>query len=330
MELQSLCKYFSSSPEVLTGIFGNRKIRFTQPWGLNDPLEGAPSARFQRPGTDTLYQLDGVTYPSEQLFYRIQVIEAAVNSFGMLSLTKIPDSFDMWALYGDGHRGFLIEFAEDFNEKPCMRARDGGVYPVEPVDYVETYEIDPDDLYDGQTINHQALIRSVFLRKVKRWDREREFRIVRPLTDCADYTRVAGFQTSYRDGRVYLFDLDPGCIASVTFGAHMSSEAKRYVYSQVQGTGIELFQACLCLGLKDDAGHQGRLVLAHMDEFGAPERVLDSPPHHFSALDGDPREEKRTQTINTLAELPYYGRFRGVVERFSETMGARDSRNSQC
>jgi hypothetical protein len=73
------------------------------------------------------------------------------------------------------------------------------------------------------------------------------------------------------------------------------------------------------------------LVLAHIDEFGAPEIVLDSPPHHFSALNGDPREEKRTQTIDTLAELPYYGRFRGAVERFrDDTIGARVSRNSQC
>lgn len=322
MKLRSFCKYFNSSQEVRIGVFEKRKIRFTQPWGLNDPLEGTPAIRFKRPDANVFYKLNGITYPSEQLFYRVQILEAAVNSFGMLSLTNIPDSFEMWALYADGHRGFVVEFAESFNERPCMRARDGGIYSVEPVDYVDDYAIDPDDLYDGERLSHEALIRSVFLRKTKRWEHEREFRVVRPLTDCPAYTSTVGYKTSYRDNGLYLFDLDTACIASVIFGTHMSADAKRYVYNQVNGTGVNLFQACLCPSLKDDMGHQGRLVLVHLDQFGAPNIVLDSSPQMFSALDGDPLEEKRLQTIDTLAELPYYKRFPGAVEKFKEAMEA--------
>ena len=324
MELTSFCKYFSSSREVLTGVFGNRKIRFTQPWGLNDPLEGTPAIRFKRGDTNVFYKLNGITYPSEQFFYRVQILEAAVNSFGMLSLTNIPDSFEMWALYADGHRGFVVEFAEGFNERPCMRARDGGAYPVEAVEYVDDYAIDPDDLYDGETLKYEALMKSVFLRKTRRWEHEREFRVVRPLADCADYTSTTGFKTSYREKSVYLFDLDPACITSVIFGTHMSPEAKHYVYNQVRHTAVNLFQACLCPSLKDEAGHQGKLVLVHFDKFGAPEVVLDSSPQMFSALDGDPQEEKRYQTIDTLAGLPYYKRFPRAVEKFKETMEATE------
>jgi hypothetical protein len=322
MELGLFCKYFSSSTQVLTGVFGDRKIRFTQPWGLNDPMEGTPSVRFKRAGTDMFYSLDGVTYPSEQAFYRIQILEAAVNNFGMLSLTKIPDSFEMWALYADGHRGFLIEFAENFNEKACMRSRDNRIYPVEPVEYVDDYAVDPDELYDQNVFKHQDFIRSVFLRKTKRWEHEREFRIVRPLTDCTTYEGTTGYKTSYRDHKLYLFDLDPECIASVIFGAHMSSEAKHYIYSQVRETHINLFQAFICPAMRDDEERQGRLVLIPLIRFGAPEVILDTPPHHFSSIDGDPRQEKRYQSITTLAELPYYERFSGIVERYREAVEA--------
>lgn len=315
MELSSYCKYFSSSSEVLNGVFKDRKIRFTQPWGLNDPLEGTPAIRFKRADADISYKLNGITYPSEQLFYRIQLIEATVNSFGMLSLTNIPDSFEMWALYADGHRGFVVEFAESFNERPCMHGA-GDIYPVEKVEYVDDYVIDPDNLYDGETLNYEALIKSVFLRKTKRWGHEREFRIVRPLTDCAQYKSTAGYKTSYRDNGVYLFDLDPECIASIIFGIHMSSKDKRYVYDRVSGTGINLFQACLLPSLKDDTGHQGQLILIPLNQFGDPKVVLDSSPQAFSALDGNPQEKKHFQMIDTLTELPYYKRFPNIVEQF--------------
>jgi hypothetical protein len=196
---------------------------------------------------------------------------------------------------------------------------------MEPVDYVADYAIDPDDLYDNQAIKHQALIRSVFLRKTKRWERESEFRIVRPLKDCAEYTNKEGYQTSSRDGSVYLFDFSPECIASVVFGACMSSEAKRTVYNQVRGTGINLFQACLCLAERDDAGHQGRVVLIHVDELGGLKAVLKMQPQQFSSVDGDPRKRKRPQAIKSLVELPYYGRFPGIVEKCKESLEAKRS-----
>ena len=323
MELTSFCKYFSSSKDVLEGVFERGMIRFTQPWGLNDPLEGTPAIRLKHNSAKVVYRFDGVTYPSEALFYRGQIIEASVNSFGMLSLTHIPDSFEMWALYGDGHRGFLLEFAENFNEHPCMRAKDGSVYPVEPIEYVDDYTIDPAELYDGSGLRHEALRRSVFLRKTRRWEHEGEYRMIRPLSDCPEFAPRTGLQTTYRDSTIYLFELARECIISVVLGAHMRPEHKRYICSHLVGSGIPILQACLVPILKDERGHYGVIVPVLIELLGPLDNVLDTPAQMFSVFDEDPREKTEYRDIRSLAELPYYERFPHIVEAFQRAMEDR-------
>ncbi len=321
MKLDTFCKYFSSDEKVVSGVFQDWKIRFTQPWQLNDPLEGSPSISFERPGTDTLFRIDGITYPSEEIFYRSQLLEAAVNSFGMLSLTRIPDSFEMWALYADGHRGFLVEFAEGFNRQPCMLGRNGRPYAIRAVEYVEDYTINPDELFHGSEFAHDEFVRLVFFRKIKRWRHEEESRIVRNLDDHPDFPGYSGFQTSSRDTNLYLFDLDPECVSSVVFGVHMSSESKKLIYEQLVGTKIKMIQACLLLAEKDENGHQGRIVLEPIEAFGDPGVVLDAKPQMFSAaLDGDRNEKRTTHTFSRLSELPYYHRYPHILEEYRERM----------
>jgi len=113
--IESYFKYMSSDQRVINGIFNDQKIRFTQPRALNDPLEFNPIMKFHDPQPHyTLYTFNGITLPSTELFYRIQIIEAQVNAYGILSLTKIPNSFDMWSQYADGHRGFVLELKTTF------------------------------------------------------------------------------------------------------------------------------------------------------------------------------------------------------------------------
>ena len=95
-QIDSFFKYCSDDSEVLDGIFKNHVLRFTQPRSLNDPLEFYPSIRFHdNKNNYQNYELDGFLLPSIEFFHRVQMIESQINTYGILSLSKIPDSFSM-------------------------------------------------------------------------------------------------------------------------------------------------------------------------------------------------------------------------------------------
>jgi hypothetical protein len=82
----------SDAIEVTNAIFKRGKIRFTQPRTLNDPLEFYPTMLLKDlPANYQNYELDGLTFPSNELFYRVHLIESQINNYGLLSPTKIPD-----------------------------------------------------------------------------------------------------------------------------------------------------------------------------------------------------------------------------------------------
>ena len=117
--LKNFFKYCGDDEKVINGIFKEHQIRFTQPAALNDPLEFNPIIRFkQSEGKYTNYIFDGIVFPSEEIRIRHQLIERQLNDFGILSLTNIPECFDMWSRYANGHRGFLIELKIDFLSIP--------------------------------------------------------------------------------------------------------------------------------------------------------------------------------------------------------------------
>lgn len=146
----SYFKYFNDSPAVMDGIFKNQKIRFTQPRALNDPLEFSPTFRFNNPDSAyRTYELDGLRLPSIELFFRVQIIESQINNYGILSVTKHPDSFDMWSHYSNGHKGFVIEFKEGFWQYPALKSRTGEQYPARKVEYVNDYSINLDKIADA-------------------------------------------------------------------------------------------------------------------------------------------------------------------------------------
>jgi hypothetical protein len=116
----SFCKYCSDNKEVINGIFEDHRIRFTQPWAMNDPLEFNPSIRFKSENKYFWLRYDQVLFPSEEWWVRSHLIERWINAFGILSLTKVYDSFDMWSRSANGHKGFLLCLKGNFNEHPCM------------------------------------------------------------------------------------------------------------------------------------------------------------------------------------------------------------------
>ena len=132
-------KYVSDSYEVIKGIFYDKKIRFTQPWAFNDPLEFNPMFNFTVDSINAYvgYKINGYPMYSLEEFTRMLLKELRINEAGIFSLTSNKDSFAMWNIYANGHKGFLLEFYPNFNEHPVLRPIDKSeFYIVKPVKYV--------------------------------------------------------------------------------------------------------------------------------------------------------------------------------------------------
>jgi hypothetical protein len=301
-QITTYLKYCSDSDDVIKAIFEKHEIRFTQPAALNDPLEFNPIIRFHHDGINhTRFVFDGIVFPSEEQRLRFHIIESHLNRFGVLSLTKVGDSFDMWSRYANGHRGFLIEFKDDFNGHPCMRSKDGREYAVREVRYVDEYAINVDELVDehGQFLL-EAVNEQMFFTKTSRWADEEEWRLVRPLADCSTWTPLT--DKAHRDRRVHSFEFSLNCVQSVTFGACMAGSDRRRIMEACRGTSIAFQQACIARDRKDRWGRPG--------EVG-----IDTPKDWSSALGWDlgmvgelayvRKHAEPPVEIKSLKELPY-------------------------
>lgn len=316
-EFNSYFKYCSDSPEVLESIFKSQKMRFTQPRALNDPLEFAPTMRFRNDQAKyQSYEINGVSFPSTELFFRVQLIESQINKYGILSLTKIPDSFDMWSQYANGHRGFLIEFNHDFPLISCMRSNDSREYPVRRVQYVNDYAINIEDVVNSDNeIPLEALHNELFYKKTSRWKHEDEYRMVRPLTDCPDYqpprTRYA-----YTDVGVYLFPFTWDCVASVVLGANMSPENKSFIAQFCEDHNIPLHQAHVVRDHNDRFGKLGAVILLRIDDSESKGMILKAHRQLFCTDTLRISHRNHVVKISSLSQLPYYAGYEEVVREF--------------
>ncbi len=304
-QLSSFLKYCSDDDRVIKGIFEDHKIRFTQPWALNDPLEFNPSIRFKNPKKYQWSRYDGIVFPSEEVWVRFNLVEPRINAFGILSLTKIWDSFDMWSRYANGHKGFLLALKSDFNKQPCMLSRVREPYPVREVDYVDEYAIDMEELVDDQgTLREELAHEQLFFRKLSRWRIEHEYRIVRPFSDLPDYT--PGANRPHRDDRVHLFDFSLHCVEAVIFGACMSVENKRRIMRACEGTGIPFRQALIIRDEKERdrlGGKMGKITTASA---GAFPKIRDICPFILVADATHLNDQQQISEIDSLSKLPYW------------------------
>lgn len=188
--LGTLFKYVSDSPEVINGIFKKHKIRFTQPAALNDPLEFNPSIEFN--SDDNSYRpfrYQGVYFPSQNDWSRFNLIEPRINRYGILSLTDNPYSYDMWSHYANGHKGLLLELKVTNKMKPRIQLDEGLSLRAHKVKYVSDYTVNIDRLsQERKTIPFYKIRDALFLRKIKSWKYEREYRIIRQLDECETFT----------------------------------------------------------------------------------------------------------------------------------------------
>ncbi len=301
-QLSTLFKYVSDSPKVVDSIFRECKIRFTQPAGLNDPVEFNPAIRFNSEGNNfKRYKFKGDTKPSIHDWYHTNLIESRINNYGVLSLTDNPFSFEMWCNYANGHRGFLIEFNIHDKAKPTLQLTEKENLKVHKVRYVKDYVVNIDKLDPtGTFIPFHRIRDSIFLRKTKHWKYEREYRIVRPLSECEDYQPPVT-RTPYRDDKgIYRFPLSLSCIANVIFGVNTSREVKKKIIEYCKNTKINFLQTIVYKDL------QNKIDFLPIYKFGTVDKYLEMRPRVFTFDSIMAKYNRDYINIKSLNELPYY------------------------
>jgi hypothetical protein len=301
--LGTLFKYCSNRPEVITGIFEHHRIRFTQPWLLNDPFEFNPAIRFDSNADDyRYYEYNGVTFPSNYLWHWLNLIESRINVYGILSLTDNPFSYEMWSHYANGHKGFLIEFNVGSKKKPRLEFEKGVSLPVHRVRYVSVNIVNVNKMASNNNKIPDSQFRDkIFLHKTKLWRYEREYRIIRRLDSCDTY-RPPIQRTSYRDNNVYLFPISLDYIVSVTFGVNTPTEDKKKIIGLCDGHNIEFLQTVIPKDLRNEVRP------LRIGSFGSLENYLDMEPQLFTFDSIETQYyHQPTIVVNSLSEIPHYG-----------------------
>jgi hypothetical protein len=299
--LSTLVKYVSDNPKVIDSIFLDHKIRFTQPAALNDPVEFNPAIRFNEEGNNfKRYKYQGEIKPSIHDWYHRNLIESRINQYGVLSLTDNPSSFEMWCNYANGHRGILIEFNIPDKTRPTLQLTEELNLKVYKVRYVKDYIVNIDKLDPtGTFIPFYKIRNSIFLRKTKHWKYEREYRIVRPLSECEDYQSPIT-RNPYRDNQgIYRCSLSLSCIANIVFGVNTTPEIKRKIIDSCRNTKINFLQTIIYKDL------QNKIDFRPIDEFGSVDEYLKKEPRIFTFDSIMAKYYGDYITVNSLAELPY-------------------------
>ncbi len=88
-----------------------------------------------------------------------------LSEIGIYSLSRVPDDILMWSHYANCHKGFCIKFFDDEKEKFIARAQ--------AILYSDEYPI-----VNPMKDDHRARLIKTLLRKAKRWEYEKEWRII--------------------------------------------------------------------------------------------------------------------------------------------------------
>lgn len=325
-DFSSFFKYCSDNEAVIKGLFQDNKIRFTQPYALNDPLEFNPTLKFSDENAHSVFELDGILLPSIEMFYRVQVIESQINAFGILSLTKNPFSFEMWARYANGHKGFMLELEPGFYKHTCMKSKNGHEYSVKQVEYVDEYILDIEKLVDKTgSIPFEVLQNEFFYKKTSRWKDENEYRMIRAFQDLPSYTQKSNY--SHRDDGIYLFDFSLECVRSVIFGANMSSENKKTIVDSCKGYPIDFYQAFIVRDQIDEFDKKpSRILMISVEELGSTDELFRQGTPNF-ITDTDRINKRRQFKIKKLSDLPYFSDYADIVTKFYNDLLEEQKRN---
>jgi hypothetical protein len=247
-----LYKYFP--PARLNDVLRNRRVRFTQPGDLNDPFEFRP--RIREVASDAAVQshieqhfddlvdqelakygaltqffpqtkLRSLLHEKAMLPSLFRLLEPAViqklspmfdgvlnASVGILCLSEVRDSLLMWGHYTNNHEGFVVGFdsAHPFFLKRRSDQDEFGF--LRAVHYVPRRP----QVALGDTDSAEW-----FSTKFEQWSYEKEWRIVRGLSDAQERIERSPFP-------ICLFEFPPDTVREIIVGMrsplHMISDIR--------------------------------------------------------------------------------------------------------
>ncbi len=287
--IDSYGKYFSDVR--INNLFYEKKIRFTPPNEFNDPLEFKPTLKGKT--LHDVYIFQNRPYPSKADMITEGIIGNLSENYGVLSLTKVPDSFYMWSMYANGHKGFFVVFKDNFNLQPSLL--DGNLhYPIKKVNYTNNYclniEVDHIDLDFANNFalsNHEK----IFFTKIKRWLYEKEYRMVRPLKNIGNKREKS------------LFDFDINYISDIVFGASMSIDNKFLIIEKCGNRDVKFYQTMIFKDEKDYEKKLGKIFIWKIPEDIPWEELKEAEATHFCTELEILKGEKID--ISKLEDLPY-------------------------
>ncbi len=242
---RSMYKYLAPDRVM---VLGEAKLRYTQLGAFNDPFEGRPEITQVATDEEALQALADAlqkeaakvyeTLPSEvkrtlpfsamlnqlqahantkqlELLQQYKSLTGIAKSLlhqkvdeyiGSLCLSEVPDSLLMWSHYSASHSGFVIEFDthhEYFNGK---RSDNDEFRHLRRVLYRETRPSMPLSKLESPDL---------FLVKSGHWSYEREWRILRALTEASTVIPASPFP-------VHLFPFPRHTVLSVILGARVT------------------------------------------------------------------------------------------------------------
>ncbi|MFA6740551.1 MAG: DUF2971 domain-containing protein [Arcobacteraceae bacterium] len=216
-------------------------IRFTPANDFNDPFELTPgiislskewieyiSSLPKKERQNIQFNEDDMAYSItriDELEEKKKLLNDKINNMGILSLSSnnninqlltvsVPDKKDprtnilMWSHYANYHRGFVIEFKQDFIKN----------LDIQKVKYSSKRNILTYEDIKENNFNHILFEKSV------EWAYEQEYRAILSL-DKAD---------KVLDNNIYLFKFDKSKINSITFGCKMPEENKKTIIDLIK------------------------------------------------------------------------------------------------
>ena len=191
---------------------------------LNDPCEGFVS-------TSWLIELIGLFHDSDEVSKLKGALNKSLstrNNFGIYSLSTDPTDELLWAHYGNSHQGFCIEYELDLliqgliNETDWLKST-GRINNTFHFEIKYTDQVPEMNPYDMSSINDKInYIEKLYGWKSKRWEYEKELRIISPTIGAQSYNQSS--------------------VKAIHFGLRMNDNQKKEVMQSLKGRDITYYQ----------------------------------------------------------------------------------------
>jgi hypothetical protein len=136
-----------------------------------------------------------------------KMIDDVISDIGILSVSETATNHQLWALYADSGKGFAVELKVQHQFFRTIRADGTDVNLLRRVTYT-----------DARIPDFWQNPYYLFLVKGQNWSFEREWRMIKKLSEC---TRLPLSDA----GGIYVRDVPPGAIKSVIFGYNYDRES---------------------------------------------------------------------------------------------------------